>query len=253
MRYTLLELTQRVLESMTSDEVDNISDTEESYAVANIIKECYFDIIGRYSPPEQSDVFQLIASGDSNVPTIMTLPEEALDLQRVMYTNVDDTGATSLYDVNFLEFNKFIEWVGSLNEDADNVGSLQYPNRIGQVMTFKFQNDRNPVWYTSFNDHDIIFDAFDITQGATLVGAKTFCYGNLSPDWTMSNDFIPNLDLQQVQLLLQAAKAQASVEIRQVENPKAERKERRNEILAQKTKRAVDKRPERFKYLGYGR
>lgn len=252
MRYTLLELTQRVLESLTSDEVDNISDTEESYAVANIIKECYFDIIGRYSPPEQSDVFQLVASGDNTVPTIMTLPEEALNLKRVMYTN-DNDGVTTLYDVNFMEFNDFIQMIGTLNEENDNVAVLQYPNRIGQIMNFKYQNDRNPQWYTSFNDHDIIFDAYDSAQSSTLVSAKTFCYGDLSPEWQMTNDFLPNLDLQQVQLLLQAAKAQASVEIRMVENPKAERKERRNEILAQKTKRAVDQRPERFKYLGYGR
>lgn len=42
MKYTLLELTQRILESMNSDEVNSIGDTEESMTVANIIKESLF-------------------------------------------------------------------------------------------------------------------------------------------------------------------------------------------------------------------
>jgi hypothetical protein len=50
-KYTLLELTQRILESMDSDEVDSIEDSPESLAVANIIKECYFDILGKLDLP----------------------------------------------------------------------------------------------------------------------------------------------------------------------------------------------------------
>ena len=59
MRYSLIELVQRILESMDSDEVDSISDTVESLAVANSGKECYFDIISNLDLPEKVDIFQL--------------------------------------------------------------------------------------------------------------------------------------------------------------------------------------------------
>ena len=52
-------------------------------------------------------------------------------------------------------------------------------------------------------------------------------------------DYVPDLDARQFQLLLQASKAQAFYELKQVENPKAEKKERKNTILAQRTKANV--------------
>ncbi len=253
MKYTLLELVQRVLSSIGSDEVDSISDTEESMTVAEIIKECYFDIVGRHELPEHHDVFQLVASGDSSKPVLMTLPSRALDLQRLLYTTTDDANNTSLYDVNFVTFDEFIQYTGNLSEDADEVDSMTVQNSLGQSFTFKFMNDRPPTFYTTYNDRQIIFDSFDIVDSATLVGAKTLCYGNIEPEFELQDNYIPDIDAKQFQLLLQAAKSTASIEIRQVENPRSERKERRNEILAQKRKRAIDLRPERIKYRAYGR
>lgn len=52
MNYTLLDMVQRILEAMESDEVNNYDDTPESLAVANIIKEVYYDIISTLDIPE---------------------------------------------------------------------------------------------------------------------------------------------------------------------------------------------------------
>lgn len=80
MKYTLIELVQRILESMDSDEVSDISQTPESLAVANIVKECYFNIISGLDLPESKGIFQLDASTDSAKPAIMTLPSNGLDV-----------------------------------------------------------------------------------------------------------------------------------------------------------------------------
>jgi hypothetical protein len=69
----------------------------------------------------------------------------------------------------------------------------------------------------------------------------------------MENDFIPKLDARHFQLLLSSAKAQAFIELKQTANTREERKERRQMILAQKTKDSVDNRPELLKRGGYGR
>jgi len=250
MRYTLIELTQRILESMDSDEVSSITDSVESLAVANIIKECYFDILSNQDLPEGRDIFQLTASGDNTKPTLMTKPSNVLDVNKVMYNN-NTVADPVYYEVYFKEFYDFLDHISSYDVDEDNVESMTITNGLSQSFTFKYRNDQLPGYYTSFDDSRLIFDSFDETANSTLVGAKTLCEGMIEPTFTMSDSYTPDLDPRQFQLLLQAAKAQAFIELKQVENPKAEKKERRNIITAQRTKNNIDRRT--GMYRGYGR
>lgn len=252
MRYTLIEMTQRVLEALGSDEVSNIDDTEESRTVANIIKECYFDIIGKLDLPEKEDIFSLTGSGDSEKPCLMTLPDGVLDLNSVYYNNGSLSDPT-WYEVEFIAYPKFVEMNNNLDTDEDNVGTMSVSNELGQSYTFKYRNDVLPSYYTSFDDRQILFDSYDASVNTTLVGAKTMCHGALEAEFSLTNTYIPELDPRQFQLLLQASKAQAFVELKQIENPKAERKERKNEILAQRTKHAIDRRGGSKTYRRYGR
>lgn len=251
MRYTLLEMTQRILESLESDEVNSIDDTEEAYTVANIIKECYFEIIGRHDLPEKQDIFQLEASGDNTKPTYMSVPDFVVSLERVKYNN-DTSANPTWYDVEYLQFEDFLNMNGALDVDATEVGSMNITNSQSQTFLFKFRNDRVPTYYTTFDDRGLLFDSYDSGANTTLVGSKTMCWGQIVPTFTMSDTYTPDIDPRQFQLLLQAAKAQAFVEIKQIENPKAEKKERRNEILAQRTKHTVDQKAG-SRYRRYGR
>lgn len=252
MRYTLLELTQRILESMDSDEVNTISDSTESLAVANIIKECYFDIIGKMDLPEEEQIFQLTASGDNLKPTLMTLPEAVLDLKTAKY-NISDDVVDPLYaDLYFVPLDEFIRRNFSLSTDMDEVGTMEVGTDRGDFL-FKFMNDRHPSYYTSIDDTTLLFDAYDSEVETTLTSNRTLCWGQVIPTWEMEDSFTPDLDPRQFQFLLQASKAQAFVELKQVENPKAEKKERKNEILAQRTKHSIDKRTGSQTYRGYGR
>lgn len=251
MKYTLLQLVQRIMESLTSDEVNSYNDTEESLAVANIIKECYFDIVGMNDLPNRQDVFQLQASGDSTKPTLMYVPEFAMTLERVKYNN-DTSSNPSWYDVQYIDFDEFLAITGSLDVDENTVDSMAIKNSQGQTFTFKFRNDRLPTYYTSFDDDTLLFDSYDSAVNSTLAGSKTTCWGMITPTFTMSDSFTPDLDARQFQLLLQSAKAQAFLEIKQIENPKAEKKERKNQIMVSRTKHKVD-RQANGRYKGYGR
>lgn len=251
MKYTLLQLVQRIMESLTSDEVNSYDDTEESLAVANIIKECYFDIVGINDLPNKNDVFQLEASGDNTKPTLMYVPDFAITLNRVKYNN-DTTSNPTWYDVQYIDFDEFLSITGSLDLDEDTVDSMTVENSQSQTFTFKFRNDRLPTYYTSFDDNTLLFDSYDSASSSTLVGSKTTCWGMITPTFTMSNSYTPDLDARQFQLLLQSAKAQAFLEIKQIENPKAERKERKNQIMVARTKHKVDTKAN-GRYRGYGR
>lgn len=123
----------------------------------------------------------------------------------------------------------------------------------GSDFTFKFKNDSHPTWYTTPNDQIVIFDSYDAVEDSTLQADKTLCFGMIVPTFTMSDTFVPDLDPRQFQLLLQAAKAQSFSELKQVENSKAEKKERRNKIIVQKQIDAFDSRPALQRLPMYGR
>lgn len=251
MKYTLIEMVQRILESMDSDEVNSYSDTPESLAVANILKECYFDIVGEHEFTEHQGLFQLTASGDNLKPTYMTVPSNVADIYKISY-NVETGAEPKWRDMNFVTFDEFIRRTNSGDVDNTNVDT-QTLTIDGISLVTKIYNDRDPEFYTSPNDSDIIFNAYDSSKESTLQTSKTLGTGLLIPTWTMSNTFTPDLDARQFQLLLQAAKAQAFVELKQIQNPKAETKERRNKILALKQKDTVDNRSQKQRYTGYGR
>lgn len=87
MKFTLLELTQLILASMDSDEINDISDTSEAQSVVGIIKTTYFDLASRANLPRHSNVFQLVGSADLTRPVTMTLPSNVASLEWIKYNS----------------------------------------------------------------------------------------------------------------------------------------------------------------------
>lgn len=250
MRYTLIEMVQRILESMDSDEVSDVSQTPESLAVANVIKECYFNIVSDSDLPNHKGIFQLDASGDSDKPCLMSMPANALDLAYLKY-NIGTTDNPVWQDIYFKPLEEFMRMFGS-TEDDTTIGTSEITVN-GGTFTFKFKNDIQPCWYTTTDDVQLIFDAYDSSVDSTLQKVKTFCYGNVLPVFTLENTFVPDLNPRQFQLLLQDSKATAFIELKQVPNPKAEEKARKGKILSQRTKETIDNRSALEKIQRYGR
>lgn len=103
MKYTLLDMTQSILSSLSSDEVNSIGDTTESLQVAEIIRQKYFDIINRVPLPDHEQFIQLDASGDEDAPVLMFIPEGVSNLGWLKYYNsniLDNAVSTSTHGVN---------------------------------------------------------------------------------------------------------------------------------------------------------
>lgn len=96
---TLLEMTQEILSSLDSDEVNSIGDTVEAQQVAKIIKRKYYDILARGSLPEQEVLFQLVGSADAELPVLMTMPEGTSRINWIKYfdANPADSSNTSQF------------------------------------------------------------------------------------------------------------------------------------------------------------
>lgn len=252
MRYSLLEMTQRILEALDSDEVNDIGDTTESLSVANIIKECYYDISGEMETAEMHSLFHLDASTDDLKPTVMYLPEHVMNIEALSYNVGDSVLQTNFRPLVYKPLPEFMEYLNNLDTSETWVGT-QVVELNGQDFNIKYRNDTGPSYWTSPDDRTILFDAFDSSYETTLTSSRTYGIGGIIRLFQMTNTFIPPLDPRHFQLLLNAAKAQAFVEIKQTANEKADRKERRNRLLVQKTKDSTDNRTEIRKHKGFGR
>lgn len=137
MKLTLLQITQSILSSLGSDEVNSISDTTESLQVADIVRQTYMNMIGKYDMPEHNQLFQLQASDSLSAPVLMTVPSGVTKISWLKYldTNpadnssfqVDQYGAYSEHDTNTdLESNANGWSTQSLTSVAIALGSITF-------------------------------------------------------------------------------------------------------------------------------
>jgi hypothetical protein len=240
MKYTLLQLTQTVLSSMDSDEINSINDTVESQQVVKIIKTCYGDIFSRGNVPENYTIFQLTASGSSSYPTIMTLPTDAV--KNCLWVKYDcrQTGETDTHflPVERVSLEEFLNRMHAYAPSADTA-SLQTFNYTIDGTSFQFIVDKvtAPTYYTTWDDSTFLFNSYDSVVDTTLQSSKTMCYGERQPPWTESDSFVPSLDDHQ--LLIHEAKALAWAEMRQLTHPRAERSARQEWVSFARTKHKI--------------
>jgi len=139
MKYTLLELTQAVLSSMDSDEINSITDTPESQQVVAVLKTVYDHIISRGDLTSNKILFNLAASTDVNKPVLMTKPTnidrmEWLKYNTVLAANTDPDWAEMVY----LPVEDFMEYTHQYNLSETNVKSFNYVSD-GFVFTFTIE------------------------------------------------------------------------------------------------------------------
>lgn len=239
MKYTLLELTQAVLSSMDSDEVNSINDTVESQQVVEVIKTVYDDIISRGDLTTNKTVFNLTATTNPLQPIIMTKPENIERIEWIKYDTRDfDDTSPNWTNLTYLPPVDFIDYMHSGNTQGPEIETFQYSSG-SFVMTFTYRNDTPPHYFTSFDDSTIFFDSYDSQVDSTLQSAKSLCYGLKVTDFQKLDSFVPDLQPQQFALLLNEAKSLAWVELKQTGHEKAEQTARRNWRHLQKTRQEV--------------
>jgi len=280
MRYTLLEMVQDILSSMSSDEVNSISDTPESLQVATIIKHKYFDIIGRVSMPSHQQLVQLEASNDITKPTLMYVPNGISEIRWIKYydnntldgnsqddfahdLNVDltPTPGTSvappgyLY-VTLLANDEFFNYINAFSLADTGVKSYELAdnsNGFNGNFQINYKNFLQPQYCTIVSNYYVLFDSYDASVDDTLQASKTMALGDVIPAFEMSDTFIPDLPEDQFQLLFNESKALAFYELKQIMHPLASQEIQRGWSTVQK-KKAVINRPTYFDELpGFGR
>lgn len=254
MKSTLLELTQEILSSMDSDEINSITDTTEALQVVAIVKRCYFDLASKMELPEHFGLFELTASGDNAKPTQMTLPSDVMNILWIKYDKIaSGETAPRVRPVKWKEPEQFFEHMYGLDPDADNVVTSVLLSGSDSIPLFSL-DDKAPEFWTSLDDYTIIFDSYDADVDTTLQKAKTVCYGQKTASWTQSDGFTPDLDAEQFSMLLNKAKALAWAELKQADHRLALKEYRDQKIHAERAKTAAPHDDARLaQYPDYGR
>lgn len=229
---TLLRMVQDILYDMDSDEVETILDTTESIQVARKIENVYWDIVTRFDLPAQSSFYTLVESGNILKPTVMTLPSTALSLETLKYKTPD-----TFVTLDFIPVNDFME-MQYQNIGKDNI--TEYVITVGSDDFNLYPlNDTQPKYYTTFDDETILFDSYDSDIDDYLESEKTVAYGKLSPAFEQTDNFTPDFDTKLFALFYQECKAACFTDMKQIENPDAQRRARKQWIHSQKGKQAV--------------
>lgn len=239
MKRTLLELTQDILASLDGDEVAAIADTSEATSIANIIRQCFYEIAATYKLPEHYALFELTETSAST-PTIMTRPTDVITIDWIKYDNKLSTETPTDYrEISFLPFDEFQFRQLTLDSDATDIARFNLT--VGSdIFPMVHTITRDPLFYTTFNDSTVVFDGYKSTEETFLRKTKTMCYGLKESSWTHSDSAVPNLDHKLSNVLFQTAKAQCFQELKQVENPSAEKKARRGILTVIKEKNDVN-------------
>ncbi len=244
---TLLELVKDILNDMDSDDINSIDDTVESQQVAQIVKTCYYEIIGNRNWPHLRKLVQLDSSGDLNKPNYLRLPEGTKELVFLKYDRFTTQNPKSqLWELKYKEPDSFLRMISSRDDTLSTVQTVLDFSGTKLLINSNYP----PTYWTSFDDDYIITDSYDFSVESALQKSKTQCLAYIDPSWSTTDEFVPDLPSEAFPALLEEAKSTAFLALKQMANQKAEQKAgRQQRWLSRKAWRAKGG----IQYENYGR
>lgn len=202
-KLTLLKITNSILSSMDSDEINSINDTEEALQVARVVEEVYLEIMSQKDWPHLKLIRELDGLSDSTKPNFLQIPTGVSEIRKVKYdtSELTDTSVT-ISDINYLHPEDFIALVHQRRSDDSTVQTVTTAEGIP---LFIF-NNKSPRHWTSFDEDLLVFDAFDNTVDTTLQGSKSIVFAVKIPTFSQTDTHVPDLPESMFPLLLAEAK-----------------------------------------------
>jgi hypothetical protein len=209
MKKTLLQLTQSILSDMDSENVNSISDSVEAQQVASVIQDTYYNIVAARAIPEHDRLVRLTALADNTKPTHFLYPTELKEIRLFEYNGRE------------VHWKDPVKFLNDMSEDGVEV----LDPLSGAKLYIK--DDKNPRYYTSFDDQYIICDSYDSSVDSTLQTSKTRCWGTVTPTFSITDAFVPDIDEVLFPYLLAEAKSACFSLFKAGSDPKVEQAARR--------------------------
>ena len=210
MAKTLLQVVKNVLAVMDSDPVDTIyltdGGTEESEQVAMFAESLYEYMHSIYDWPHAKILTQIDALGDSEKPNYLKLPANVQELEWLKYR---DEPVAWLSPLDFFEH---------CNErNATDANVIEVTTFEGN--TLKIRNDKQPEYYTSFDNDHLVFDSYDADLDTTLQNTHTDAYAVKSLAFTIADDYEVDIPSNLYPLFESELKRECNLRLRQQDSP----------------------------------
>lgn len=239
---------------MDSDAVSSINDTDEAFQVATLVQGVYYDLATELGLLEHDGLYELVASGDSTKPTLMTLPTNAIRLDWLRYDKRITGDTTAFWEnVAFVPYNLFLDIQLGLRSITDGTTGEMTFVQNSQNFTMMYKNNLAPTYYTTMDDLTFLFDSFDNTVDTTLQASKTMAYGSIYPTFSLVDSFAPDLEPQQFAYFRNRAKVRAFAELKQQVNQEAMVETKNQKVHLQRGRHIIEQLPEVYKVFRAGR
>lgn len=240
-------MVQDILNDLDSDEVNSITDTTEALQVAQIVKTTFYEIISGREWPHLKEMVRLNSVSDLTRKTVLQVPESVTELFWLNYNKIGAGETKAKWkEIKYLYPDEFILKLNSRDSDDSNTETMTNLNGVPYII----RNDKQPDYWTSFDDEYLTFDSYDSAVEATLQSSKTQAYVYKSPDWSVEDSFIPDLPTDAFALLIAESKSVASLRLNQVADQKAEQQSRRQRARMSQNAFVTNGG---IRYLDYGR
>lgn len=235
MKKTLLEIVQIILSKMDSDEVNSIGDTTESLQVAQEVETTFNEILTNIKIPERSQLISFDSLADpDNRPNYLKAKDLVDNIEFLMY-NIGTEADPDYKRIVYLTPKDFLLYAV---KNAEGSSTMVVTDFSGAK--FPVKTDQDPNYYTTFDDTYFVFDAFNSELDDTLQESKAFGFAQVFPEFSLEDDYIPELPAKYFPLLISESASMCFINHKQAPNSKEEQRSRRQLVRHQNNRRRVD-------------
>jgi hypothetical protein len=247
MARTLLDYVNDILSDLGEDPVNSISDTFVSEQVAQIVRSTYESLMSGRNWAHLRKPLQLTASGDTNIPTHMSIENDVKELILINYDVALSTDNKKVYrEIKYKQPDEFLRLTNHRDSSQTRVDVVTDATGIELLIN----NDEPPTYYTSFDDETLVFDSYDVDVDDTLQASKVQSLAYVAPSWNHNDNHLPDLPLDNEPELLAESKVKCSWYINQEQDLKAEQEAQKLSAWSARKNRRI---AGGVRYPNYGR
>ena len=215
-KLTLLDMVQTILSSMDSDDVNSISDTEESLQVVDIIEDTYFEMMSQRDWPHLKGTCPLESLGDTTQPTSLKIPVLVSSINVLKYDTTETGDADKSYaEIIYCDPVAFLDTLLQRNTSATEITEV---TAVGGAPLWVY-NDRAPRIWTSFDDELVVMDGYNATIDSTLQGSKSMVHCVKSPTFTREDTALADMPEKAYPVYLAECKRACHIYLKQSDSP----------------------------------
>jgi hypothetical protein len=238
-KMTLLKMVQKILSDMDGEEINALGDTTESTQIASIIEDTFYNMFENRVIPEHEELVKLTALSDTDFPTHFSVPTNTSNIECVWY-DVSEDDTFEYREIKWKEPEDFLSMVdsrsGTAGTDFKNVSDKNAGTNL------RIYTDRQPTYYTSFDDLYLVFDSHDISVDTTLKESKSRSLAKVTPVFDSTSDsYTPDIDANYFPALLAESKSVAFSLLKGGSDPKVDQAARRQKYRIQNDKYNITK------------